>query len=149
MKISKNVIIIGLIVLNVGVVTFFLLNKPIRHHKGPKSQIINKLSLDEKQIVKFEKLIESHRKKTHLIRQKVQTAKKEVYKNILNDDGDKDSLLNELGKKLIAVDKHNIEHLMDVKSILNKEQMPVFKEFLDHIDRFFQPHPPRPPKRLK
>jgi hypothetical protein len=144
MKISKNTLIIGLIVLNIGVVIFFLLNKRPHSPHGPREKIINILSLNDEQINSFDNLIESHQEKRHVLSDNIQEAKKEVYKNILDKGNDQDSLLEVLGKKYIALEKLHIQHLNDIKKILSKDQIPAFKRFFKHVDRVFHPHPPKP-----
>jgi Spy/CpxP family protein refolding chaperone len=146
MKISKNTLIIGLILLNIGVLTFFFLNKPPHPPIDPKQHIISELNLNEDQVVKFEKLIEAHQKKMHLIHDDIRKAKKEVYQNILNDGNHQDSLLDILGEKHVSLEELHIQHLNDIKEILTENQIPDFKELLKHIDRAFGPRPPKPLK---
>lgn len=153
MKITKNAIIIGLIVLNIAVVTFFLLMKPPMPEPphGPKQMIIKKLALDSKQQEKFETLVKEHRKGMKALHEDIRQAKKTIYKDILDHPAQKDSLLNDLSNKLMAVDEHNIDHLLKIKKMLKEDQMPAFNKMVDNIDRIFHPRPPKPgpdgPKR--
>ena len=148
MKISKNTVIIGLIVLNIGVVTFFLLIGPRPPQDEPKKQIIKKLDLNKDQILKFEELVKSHKKEAKSIHNEIRKTKKMAYRNILEEEN-QDSILNVLGNKLVEVDRHNIQHLLKVKKMLNDDQIPAFEELLKHIDRVFHPGPPRPHKPIK
>ncbi len=149
MKISKNTVIIGLIVLNIGVVSFFLLIAPRPFHDEPKKQIIKKLDLNKDQILKFEELVKSHKQKARSLHEEIRRTKKIAYRNILDEEQSQDSILNELGKKLVDVDRHNIQHLLKVKEILNEDQIPAFEELLKHIDRVFHPGPPRHHRPIK
>jgi Spy/CpxP family protein refolding chaperone len=146
MKIKKNTIIIGLIALNIAVVLFFLLNQPPRPPHEPKKMIIEKLSLDKNQIIAFESLIKKHKKESRLMHDQIREAKKTTYQKALLDEKDIDSLLNDLSQKLIAVDKRNIEHLLEIKEMLHEDQLDAFEDLLKNIDRTFQPGPPRPIK---
>ena len=149
MKISKNTVIIGLVILNIGVVSFFLLIGPRPPHYEPKKQIIKKLDLNNDQVVKFEELVKTHKKEARSIHNEIRESKKIAYRSILEEEKNQDSVLNELGNKLVEVDKHNIQHLLKVKEILNDDQIPAFEKLLKHIDRVFHPGPPLPHKPIK
>lgn len=143
MKISKNVIIIGLVLLNIAVVTFFILNRPRGHFPPPQERIVEKLMLDEQQKMKFKELVDEHKSKTKSMHNEIRKTKKAAYKKAIVDQENVDSVLMILGEKLIAVDKQNIKHLRSVKKILKKQQLPAFNELMDNIDRVFRPKPHR------
>lgn len=149
MKISKNLIIIGLIVLNLSVVAFFIFNRPQSHFNPPQKRIIEKLNLDDDQKLKFKELVKEHKSQMHSMHIEIRDAKKEAYRKAVIDKEAVDTVLTVLGDKLIAVDKHNIQHLLKVKELLNEDQIPAFNKLMKHIDRVFHPGPPRPPKPAK
>jgi hypothetical protein len=145
MKISKNTIIIILVILNVGIVAFFLLMQPKKgdHLRNPKRIIIERLSLNSDQQDQFEVLVKEFSIDMKRLHNAVRSDKKTVYKRILDHPEHKDSLLNVLGQKLIAVDEKIVQHLFDIKSILNESQLTQFDELVNHIDRVFGPRPPK------
>ena len=149
MKISKNVIIIGLVLLNIAVVTFFILNRPRGHFPPPQERIVEKLMLDDQQKVKFKELVKEHKSKMKSMHIEIRDAKKDAYKRAVINEESVDSELAELRGKLIAVDEHNIQHLLKVKELLNEDQLPAFNKMMKHIERIFHPGPPRPPKPVK
>tara|TARA_B100000508_G_scaffold55003_2_gene42620 strand:- start:23068 stop:23553 length:486 start_codon:yes stop_codon:yes gene_type:complete len=146
MKITKNTIIIALILMNVAVVAFFLLMKPDHPipPRGPKEIVVEKLDLNKDQRKKFEGLVQEHRSEMKQLHEEIRGAKKSMYRRALDFPKQEDSLLEDLSEKLIAVDKHNIMHLRKVKKMLKKDQLPAFNKMVDNIDRIFHPRPPKP-----
>ena len=146
MKLSKNAVIGGLIVLNLVIIMFFWLNKPQHPPGDPRTEIIEQLSLDSKQIQEFDKLIKVHRLKMVAYHDGIRKAKKAIYDNLLTGEDDEDSIFNILGRKHIAIEKYQIQHLLDIKKLLTEDQNPAYRKLLNHIERIFQPGPSHPPK---
>ena len=105
--------------------------------------------LDDQQKVKFKELVKEHKSKMKSMHIEIRDAKKDAYKRAVINEESVDSELAELRGKLIAVDEHNIQHLLKVKELLNEDQLPAFNKMMKHIERIFHPGPPRPPKPVK
>lgn len=145
MKITKNTIIIVLTILNVSVIAFFLLMKPPHppHPRNPKQVVIERLELDSDQRQKFEELVKEFRQEMERLHNAIRTEKKTVYKKILDQPEQKDSLLAVLSQKLIAVDENIVDHLFEIRAMLHDNQLTAFNELVNNIDRVFGPRPPK------
>ncbi len=128
-----------LLILNLGLIAFFLLSPP-PHQRGKGSHqgsAKKMLHLDEQQNDQFLNLVKKHKEKINLIQQNQADELKKVFKIAMNDSKTKDYKLDSIiqkherleGSKIIET----IAHFEDVKSILNNDQIPHFETFIHHV----------------
>jgi len=134
--------VIALVLLNIGMVSFFLLAKMPPRHEGPRKIIIERLHFDAEQIAKYDKLIAQHRTD---IRQKESTigqVNQQFFGQLKGDDfSRKDSLLAQIGLLQQAVAQIHLDHFKDIKSICKGNQLHDFDTLVGELAKFFTPQP--------
>jgi len=140
-----SIISIGLLLINLLMAGFIFFNKP---HKPPfhepKRIIIEALSLDEKQQVKYESLIQEHRKAIRENDGKIRECKDLLYQSLISETNpsNKDSLISEIGKLQIKIEEAHYLHFMKIKAICRPNQQQAFNEFTHNLTHLFAPPPP-------
>ena len=130
---SKQRFYIGVIVVLVLVNIFFLfsINHRNDHHRGggPRNIIIERLSLDDKQIDIYDDLIDDHRRlfkdgmnRVHILR-----------KTFFNGH---DSLLIPLSSSYLELEKINKQHINDIMEICTDSQKKEFRAFINEQNLF-------------
>ena len=121
-----------LMIINIITLVIFWIGKM---NKGPipKSIMAKELHLNDQQRKQLYELIDEHRKESRALKDKIRTAKNELF------DLAKDSIANE-NKKRIAIDKTSkyigqldsltLNHFQKIRSICNDDQKKLFDELL-------------------
>ena len=135
--------LIAMILLNIGLLTFFVLNKPHTHRHGnnihPNSRrafrdvAVNILQLDEQQKPQFIALTKKHNRQMRSIDEQQKEILRLYFSKLLekSDTTNPDTLIN----KVNMLEKEKIEvtyqHFEEVKAILNEYQYSDYKEFVN------------------
>ena len=137
---SKQRFYIGVIVVLVLVNIFFFLSINHRndHHRGggPRNIIIERLSLDDKQIDIYDDLIDDHRRLFKDEMNRVHILRKTFFNG-------HDSLLIPLSSSYLELEKINKQHINDILEICTDSQKKEFKAFINEQNLF---SPNRHPK---
>lgn len=150
---NKNRLFIALIVLlltaNV-VLLIFAFGDRHRHpprHNGPKEKIVRRLKFDEKQSAQFEALVQEHRHALHAQDDSIMHLRRELYLALKTSDAAlNDSLLNELAKQQIRIEKIHFMHFKSLRALCRPDQLPAFDSFVPELSSIFnRPGPPPPP----
>ncbi|MCA6365106.1 MAG: periplasmic heavy metal sensor [Bacteroidetes bacterium] len=150
---NKNRLFITLIVLlltaNVVLLVFAFGDRrhhPPRHH-GPKDKIVRRLNFDEKQAGQFEILIHEHRQALHAQDDSIMNLRRELYLALNTRDAVmSDSLLNELAKQQMRIERIHFLHFKSIRALCRPEQLPAFDSFVPELSSIFnRPGPPPPP----
>lgn len=150
-----------LLILNIGIVSFFLVTKP-KHPPLPpspsgsdfQSEIIQTLNLDAQQAATFESLAEEHHQQMKSINQQYQELLSSYFKQLTNDDKavNKEALLQKIQQAEQEKIETTYQHFEAIKEILSDEQLAQFEgvmvEFVDKILPGKKKNPP-PPKDLR
>lgn len=139
---------IGLLLLNLAMLSFFFLTKP-KHHRGESMQKDVKaiFNLDDAQNETFLKLMEEHKEKMRLFSRQQKDLLKPYFYNLFDSSKQDEDALD----KYEVIERQKIqsiyEHFQDIKSILRKEQLSNFEEFTTHaIERILSDSKKRPPR---
>ncbi len=124
------VIIVMLVLLNIF--SFFInYSKSNDVSKGgPRNIIIERLSLDGKQIENYDVLISDHRKSLKSLRKEIYKLRQSYF---LNSDS---MLLAPLTNSYIELEKINKEHIDDLIEICTDSQRMEFKDFIKEQNLF-------------
>lgn len=139
-KTLNRIIIAVLLTSNLILLGFIFFSRPPRPPM-PKQFIIKKLGFDKVQIEKYEGLIKTHQEAMFQLESKMKVSKKELYSSLsrYDDMQANDSLLAELGKTQIEIEKLHYQHFSEIKKICRKEQIPAFEalsvEFVNLFSR--------------
>ncbi len=137
---SKQRFYIGVIVVLVLVNIFFLfsINHRNDHHRGegPRNIIIERLSLDDKQIDIYDGLIDNHRRLFKDEMNRIYILRKTFFNG-------HDSLLIPLSSSYLELEKINKQHINDIMEICTDSQKKEFKAFINEQSLFSQNRDPK------
>ncbi len=140
-------IAIGLFVLNLVLIWFLISSKPHKNRReGPKKLIIEKLHLEGSQIKQYEKLIEWHRKRIRESETQLMALKNQLYGSLQTKSPPvlKDSLIAEIAKVQMEIEKINYTHFQEIKQLCEPEQLKLFDSLCEEIAQLFSHKPPHP-----
>ena len=138
--------VLALLAINMGLLTFLFFGKPPRPPRGgaaggqdgPKQVIIDKLHLGEKQVARYEVLIEQHRASLKPLNEEIQETKSRLYATLANEViTDKDSLIDRLGDLQMQIENVHYEHFLEIKKLCTHQQMADFKALSGELAKYF------------
>lgn len=151
-----SIAVIGLLVINMGIVVFLFMKKPPhspggRHpmaHEGPKNIIIERLHFDNEQVEQYESLITKHQSSIRALDDSIRRVKNDLYQTLNNESfAGKDSLVALLGILQKQIELVHYDHFKGIKKICKPAQLTRFNELTMDLARFFAPgkkHKPPP-----
>jgi hypothetical protein len=137
---------IGLLAVNLVWVYFWVAHQPPHHrHDKPKQVIIDQLGLDEQQTKAYEELIDGHRSSIHQSDQQIAALKDQLYLTLKGDEKkhETDSLIAEIGKVHLKIERIHYDHFLDIKRLCRPEQLKAFDALTSKLSKLFSP-PPHP-----
>ncbi len=139
--------IVGLLMLNIGMIGFFVFGNKNHKRRMPKEIIIEKLHFDQQQISIYETKIKIHRKLINSLNVDISNNKNELYQ-MLNDEKidtiRKDSLINVIANQQNQIENINFNHFLDIKKICKKDQINNFEKLTIELTEIFsKKHKPK------
>lgn len=155
-----NIALIGLLVINLALLTFIFLRKapqspdgkPPLSSGGPKEMIVKELHFDKDQVSQYEKLIEVHRKSVNLYDDSISITKNELYESLENENtSSKDSLISRIADLQKKIEIIHYDHFADIRRICKPDQLVYYNELISKLADFFNMKKklPPPPKDNK
>lgn len=149
---KQRVLIISvwaLILLNIGVVLFFTLNKPPHPgmHGGtrPFEVISDRLDFDDTQKESFEKLIEDHKSTIHAYDDSIRMAKDGLMSLLKSDmKGLPRNYQDKIAQYQAKIEQAHFNHFVEIKNLCRPDQLPKFDAMIDELPMMFGPKPPHP-----
>jgi periplasmic protein CpxP/Spy len=128
-----------LLLSNFAMIGFILLRKPPFKDRGPRSIVIEKLHLDEQQIVAYDALVKTHQKAIIGKNDEILKLKKILYSglNQAANIAQKDSLILEISKVQAAVEQTNYAHFEEIKALCHDNQRQYFEALTKELTTFF------------
>ncbi|MEZ4690304.1 MAG: hypothetical protein R3A12_09035 [Ignavibacteria bacterium] len=153
-----SIAVIGLILINLVLLTFLFLRKPPPHppdrqpplseRRGPAEMIIKELHFDKDQVSQYEKLIDVHKNTIKELDDSIRITKNDLYKTLENDNtSEKDSLVNRLSNLQKQIETVHYDHFADIKKICRPDQINYFNELISKLAEFFSPKKGPPPHK--
>ncbi len=114
-----TIAILALLAINFGLLALLFFRKPPQLPRrgpsggqdGPKQVIIDKLHLDEKQVARYETLIEQHQSRATPLNEEIRKTKSNLYATLADESNmGKDSLVNRLGD--LQMENVHYEHFL-------------------------------------
>ncbi len=139
-----------LFLMNVGVISFLLLNKPPRpdgdrNGEGPKHIIIERLRFDKAQIDRYDSLIEQHQQTIRSADEEIMLLKRKLFSLLPSPDPAKeDSLIERIGTVQRRVEHAHIDHFSGIRMICRPDQMNDFNSLSHELAELFLPKERRP-----
>jgi periplasmic protein CpxP/Spy len=142
-----TIAVIGLLAINIGVVSFLLLRKPplppagrpsVRKENGPKKLIIERLHFDKDQVAAYEILIARHQVSVKGLKDSIIDTKNSLYQCLKKETfDDKDSLINVLGVLQKRIESVHFEHFTQIKKLCKPEQIEDFNKLTKDLGMYF------------
>jgi len=150
-----TIAIIGLLLLNLGTLTFMFLQNS--HHdlmhgskdkeQGPKYIIIARMHFNQTQKLKYDDLVEEHRRGSRELHEESKALHDELFvllKEREIDVAKKKTLIAQIAENQAKMERLNFDHFHDIKSLCKGVQLKYYDELVDDLGRLFSPkHPPK------
>ena len=128
-----------LLVANIGLLYYFVFNKPHNLSKppiNPIEKVKNEVGLNDEQAVAYDSLrSQQFRNMKPLFKQL--TKSKEDFFSLIYQQGVNDSVLNsyasKIGEKQMALDVSTFHYFQSIKALCNEEQKPKMDSFIKQI----------------
>jgi len=134
--------VIGLVLLNIGIISFLYLSRPHpdNNRRKPKDIIIEKLHFDANQIKKYEDIINIYRNSVDSLNNSNKEIKAELY-SLLKQP----SVNNKLKDRLIQltlvnqkrIEEANFKHFQDIKNLCTKSQIEDYNSLTAELGNLF------------
>jgi periplasmic protein CpxP/Spy len=137
-----TIAVIGLLVVNIGVVGFLLLKKPPMPPKAgpaakredPKNIIIDKLHFDKDQVAAYETLITAHRESVKALNDNISNTRNRLYQSLKTETfTGKDSLITLLSVLQKQMEYVHYEHFTQIKKLCKPEQINDFNALTSEL----------------
>lgn len=144
---------IVLMVLNIGLVAFIVMNKPGHpNHRGPeqnKHLISERLGFDESQNESYAQLIEAHISGIEESDQEITKAKKMLFELLLRDDPKaEEEWIDKINREQRKIERLHQDHFRAIKSLCTSDQLDDFETLTKDLGKMFGqrrgPSKPRP-----
>ncbi|MBK8610979.1 MAG: hypothetical protein IPL84_13810 [Chitinophagaceae bacterium] len=141
-----SIAVIGLMVINIGIVGFLLIKKPPMPpggrppmpEAGPKKIIAERLDFDKEQVAAFEKLVEAHQTSVKALGDSIKIAKNNLFLTLQSETfAGKDSLVNLLGALQKQMELLHYQHFTDLKKICRPDQLNRYNDLTSELASFF------------
>jgi len=145
-----------LLIANIGLLYFFVFNKPQKPSKPPVNpieKVKNEVGLNDEQAVLYDSLrTKQFRNMKPLFKEL--TKSKEDFFTLIYQQGVSDSVLNsyasKIGEKQMELDISTFHYFQSIKALCNEEQKPKMDSFIKQIvKRIINNGPPRRPSSDK
>jgi periplasmic protein CpxP/Spy len=135
-----TIAVIALLLLNIGVIAFFLSQRRPHPMEGPRQIMIEKLHFDPAQIAAYDQLIAQHRNKIREKETEITHAKSQLYLLLQGEDRlQMDTLIHNIGQLQEAVEHIHFEHFSAMKSICKGSQITDFNNLAGDLSIYFSP----------
>ena len=142
--------VVILFLMNIGMISFFLLNRPHRpdgenRRDGPKRMIIDRLRFDKEQIDRYDALIEEHQRAVRSADEEIMQLKRELFSQISSPDPSReDSLIIKIGDVQRRIEHAHIAHFSGIRMICRPDQLNDFNGLSRELAQLFSPKDRRP-----
>ena len=131
---------LALLLLNVGLMVFFVARPHPGRGEGPQKIIVDRLHFDAQQTAAYEQLIQQHRADIRSKRQAMQEAKQQLYGILQGSNfSKKDSLARRVGQLQVEIETIHFGHFQDIKNLCKSDQIADFNALTDELAQFFAP----------
>jgi Spy/CpxP family protein refolding chaperone len=125
-----------------------------RLHHGPADIFIKKLNLTPTQTPKFKEMARNHHENSVKITESIKDRKRKIADILKEDHPDTSEakrIIAEISEKQVELEMLTFNHLLDVRKLCTKDQIPKFNDFIgrmaEMLDNRRENRPPPPPPR--
>lgn len=145
-----TVAVVVLFLMNIGIISFFLLNKPPRpdrdrNGEGPKRLVIERLHFDKDQVDRYDALIEEHQRMVRTADDEIMQLKRELFSLLpSSDQSRKDSLIAHINSVQRRIEYAHFDHFTGIRMICRPDQLNDFNGLSRELAQLFSPKERRP-----
>ena len=138
---KKLIVAIMLVLLASNITMFILLMKEHDRGHGPKSIIVEKLHFDDEQIIRYDSLIQQHRKAVNINEAIMCNLHCRLFEQLKyqQDSAKIDSIITIIAQQQAKAEHINYAHFLEIKALCNPGQQKEFDELTKEIVRLFYP----------
>jgi periplasmic protein CpxP/Spy len=153
-----SIAVIGLLLINAGIVGFLLLRKPPlppegngpAKKEGPKKIVIERLNFDKDQVAAYEMLITEHQKAVRGLKDSISNTKNDLYQSLkMETFAGKDSIINLLSVLQRRIESVHYGHFIQIKKLCRPDQTEKFNALTKDLAGYFTTEKKAPPLRNK
>jgi Spy/CpxP family protein refolding chaperone len=122
-------------------------NKPQHRGEGPRREIIARLKLDDKQVMKYDVLVNEHRHQMREKEEEMRQLKKALYQTLLSDNNQRAAIIQAIGQQQQLVEEINLQHFEDIGQLCQPEQQADYIALVADLSDLFMHKRPPPPAR--
>jgi periplasmic protein CpxP/Spy len=151
-----TIAILALLAINISILAFLFFGRPPQpSHRGPAAGqggpsrvIIDKLHFDEKQVARYEVLIEQHQAGVKPLNEEIMKIKSKLYATLADETATgQDSLINRLGGLQMQMENVHYDHFLEIKKLCTPEQLAYFNSLSGELAKYFTTtNPPQRPR---
>ncbi|OYU81096.1 MAG: hypothetical protein CFE23_06290 [Flavobacterium sp. BFFFF1] len=151
----KRTTIVTIFCVTLVALNLFLIISGLMHKEGRRQRpeakrdiIIRELHLDQKQISRYDEMIDWHRSEIRRTDERIMDLKRQLYLSldqVTPNQKSNDSIMNLIGKVQVEVEQIHYDHFRDIKRLCRKDQLPAYSRMAAHIADIFSG--PKPPQR--
>ncbi|MCB9188309.1 MAG: hypothetical protein H6599_03400 [Flavobacteriales bacterium] len=148
-KSKVYIIIIILLLICNGLLSFFLFSKPLPPgpppFKSPKEVIAKELHFSQQQISEYNVLIKAHQSEIKNIDEELRLLKDSLFTSILKDNSElaAEEVADKIAQTQKKIELLHVQHLMAIKDMCTTEQKVLFDDLVKDFGKIFRPHPPK------
>jgi protein CpxP len=133
---------VGLLIINISILCLMFLGKP--KHPGPpkvRDEVIEKLELNDNQILIYDQLIQWHQKEIMKAEAEMMRLKKQLYIGLAkgSDKCVKEDLIGKIAQVDIEIENIHYQHFQDIRDLCSEEQKIKFEKLVLQIAEHFRP----------
>ena len=146
-----KVVILALLLINIGTLTFMWLHRPGVHGFGPNGPadfLIKSIGFDANQQTEFARLRESHQQAMHNFKQQNGDVRQRFYAFLANPQADSTQwqpLADSIAAGQKQIELVTFRHFQAVRALCRPEQQPKFDAVIGEALQNMQPLPPPAP----
>ncbi len=131
-----------MVTLNISLIAFVIFGRQGRpNHLGPdqhKHVIIDKLGLDEKQVLDYQVLIEEHQNGIAKSDKEIMNAKKMLFELLTRNDVETEQkLISKINSEQRKIESIHLDHFKALKALCNEDQQSSFEGLTKDLARMF------------
>lgn len=148
-----TILSISMVIINAALLTFIFWkphhgHHPHPRHHGPRDIIIQKLDLNEEQIVLYDNMIKLHKEAIEKDDEKIRALKSKLYQNLGEggDQSNEEGLLTQLSRTQQDIERLHLQHFKQLKALCKGNQVEKFNALTKELAKLFAPKP-MPPRK--
>jgi uncharacterized membrane-anchored protein YhcB (DUF1043 family) len=94
-----------------------------RNEHSPRARVIKRLNFNEKQIARYDELIEQHVAAVDELDRKINRSKRALYESLNDTSLNNDSLIETIGATQMQIEQIHLNHFRNIKDICKEDQL--------------------------